>query len=191
MQDSAPSGAGRRHEVRREVRPAAPHEHGAVADLLVAVFTPIAARMPPDIAARYLDEVRDVQSRSAISELLVVADGGGQLTGAVTFLPDSAADDHPWPAGGAVLRLLAVAPSARSRGAGRALVDDCVDRARALARGFVGLHTAPLMDDARRLYEHLGFIRAPAWDFDAGVYYGSGPNGEDHVRGLAYVLPLD
>lgn len=173
------------------MRPAAVHEFAAVTDLLVAVFTPIAERMPPDVASRYLVEVRDVRLRSGVSELLVVADPGGHLAGTVTFLPDSAADAHPWPAGGAVLRLLAVAPDARSRGVGRALVGECVDRARSLERGFVGLHTAALMDDARRLYERLGFIRAPAWDFDAGAHYGSGPNGEDHVRGLAYVLPLD
>lgn len=167
------------------------HEFDAVADLLVAVLTPIAGRMPPAVASRYVDEVRDVRSRVGTGELLVATGRDGGFIGTVTFLPDAADDDHPWPAGGAALRLLAVAPSARGSGWGRALVAACVDRARILGRGFLGLHTSEVMAEARWLYEHVGFIRAPAWDFDAGIHYCRADATGAEFRGLAYVLPLD
>lgn len=173
------------------MRLAAEGEFDAVADLLVAVFTPIAKRMPPAVASRYLDEVRDVRGRSEATELLVVGTAGGALAGTVTFLPDSADDEHPWPAGGSVLRLLAVAPGARGAGMGRTLVQACVARASAQGRDFLGLHTSHVMEEACSLYERMGFIRAPAWDFDARTHYGSGAVIETELQGLAYVLPLD
>jgi ribosomal protein S18 acetylase RimI-like enzyme len=66
------------------------------------------------------------------------------------------------------IRLLAVAPAARARGVGKALARDCIERARALGRSSVVLHTTRAMETAWRMYEQLGFRRSPDLDFRQG-----------------------
>ena len=65
-------------------------------------------------------------------------------------------------------RLLAVAPEARGRGGGRALVLHCIELARAGQQGQVILHTTAAMKVAWRMYEQLGFQRSPDLDFSQG-----------------------
>lgn len=164
-----------------------------VPQLLLEAFDEHLGAFPPELARNYRVELTDVQSRLADSEL-IVARHAGNLVGSVTFLPDAGRDGHPWPAGGSVLRLLAVRPDRRSRGVGEVLTRECIERARGRDSTFLGLHTAPFMLSARRLYERLGFERCAEHDFDATRHYGSGEGGglEDHqaLTGLAYWLPL-
>jgi ribosomal protein S18 acetylase RimI-like enzyme len=63
------------------------------------------------------------------------------------------------------VRLLAVAPEARGTGVGRALMGECVRRARAMGATELGLHTSVSMRAAMQLYERMGFVRAPEFDF--------------------------
>jgi ribosomal protein S18 acetylase RimI-like enzyme len=65
-------------------------------------------------------------------------------------------------------RLLAVAPAARGRGVGRALMEECARRAREAGAAVLTLHTTEMMAAAVRLYERLGFQRAPELDFHPG-----------------------
>jgi ribosomal protein S18 acetylase RimI-like enzyme len=65
----------------------------------------------------------------------------------------------------------------------RALVLECVRRARAAGAPTLGLHTSQSMHTARRLYEQLGFVRDPDHDFQPP------PPGAELVEG--YRLPLD
>ena len=67
------------------------------------------------------------------------------------------------------IRLLAVTPAARGRGVGKALTHDCIERARALGRSSVVLHTTRAMETAWRMYEQLGFRRSPDLDFRQGA----------------------
>jgi ribosomal protein S18 acetylase RimI-like enzyme len=53
----------------------------------------------------------------------------------------------------------------RGRGVGRALVAECVRRARAMGAAALGLHTSASMTAAIALYEGLGFVRTPEHDF--------------------------
>jgi ribosomal protein S18 acetylase RimI-like enzyme len=62
--------------------------------------------------------------------------------------------------------LLAVAPSARGRGVGVALMNECIHRARSAAATALTLHTTDLMQAAMRLYERLGFERAHDLDLE-------------------------
>lgn len=113
----------------------------------------------------------------------IVADRGGEVLGSVMVFPPAASaygdltEAVHWPE----LRLLAVSDAARGLGVGRALVEECIRRARAGGASHLGLHTGPAMAVARRMYERMGFIRDPDHDFTA-------PSGEVVD---AYVLPLD
>lgn len=164
--------------------------------LLLEAYTPHLQRFPAQMAASYRAEITDVATRlSTPGHETIVAMGRGGIAGTVTFLPDAATDVHPWPPGGSVLRLLAVAPSFRGLGIARSLVEACVRRARARNATFLGLHTAPFMTDARRLYEGSGFRRDPAQDFDPYRHYSPGTESPGAatvgaLAGLAYVLEL-
>jgi GNAT superfamily N-acetyltransferase len=64
------------------------------------------------------------------------------------------------------LRLLAVKTSARGRGIGKMLVNECIRRARQAGATALGLHTGNSMAVALPMYERMGFVRVPALDFD-------------------------
>src|SRR5258706_16387456 len=59
-------------------------------------------------------------------------------------------------------RMLAVDPPAQGRGVGEALVHECVDEVRRAGRSRLAISSATDMTAAHRLYERLGFARAPA-----------------------------
>jgi GNAT superfamily N-acetyltransferase len=63
------------------------------------------------------------------------------------------------------VRLLAVAPEARGQGIGTALMEECIRRARGLGSPCLNLHTTDMMQVAMRMYERMGFVRAPELDF--------------------------
>lgn len=61
------------------------------------------------------------------------------------------------------MKRLFVRPSARGAGVGRALVDHVIDRARAAGHTRMVLDTLPIMRDAQRLYEQVGFRDVPPY----------------------------
>jgi predicted N-acetyltransferase YhbS len=116
---------------------------------------------------------------------LLVAEHDRRVVGTVTFYEDAAAEGLGWPPGWAGLRALGVEPAARGLGAGRALMDACLDRAEAARAPVLCLHTAAFMTAAVAIYEAMGFRRAPAFDFDVPAGGGAPPVGI-----LAYRLDL-
>lgn len=130
--------------------------------------------------AAYAGELAAAQERATEAELVVAVDEDGALLGTVTF----ALAGSPWAeishADEAEFRMLAVAPSARARGVGSALAQWCVDRAREQGCTAVALSTLTDMTTAHRIYERMGFVRAPARDWAPAP----------HVQLLAYVLDL-
>lgn len=159
------------------VRPVRAEEHAAAGRLVVAAYRALPGGRTSE---GYEAELADVARRAAEAEVLVaVAPGGtagggtagggtaaGALLGCVTFVPDAA---NPWAeeleAGEASLRMLAVDPAAQGRGAGRALLAACIERARALGRSAVLLHSTPWMPAAHHLYAAAGFDRVPERDW--------------------------
>ncbi|KQX53961.1 MULTISPECIES: GNAT family N-acetyltransferase [unclassified Streptomyces] len=115
----------------------------------------------------YLDVLRDTARRARESEVLVAADTEDGIIGGVTFaLGGTTWADIAVP-GEAEFRMLVVAPAARGRGVGEALVRACVDRARALPEcARIVLSTDAKMVSAHRIYERMGFVRTPERDWE-------------------------
>ena len=148
-----------------QIRNARPEELDTVSQLLKEAYQQYASSIPPEVWQSYLQDVMDVRSRLNDAEL-IVAGLNGQLAGAVTlFLRASDSIEEGWPKNWAGIRLLAVHPDYRNRGIGRALMEECLRRSRARGIHTVGLHTSTIMAIARRMYERMGFVRVPEFDF--------------------------
>ena len=175
-------------DVTITVREMRPDEAGAVSSLLLEANGEHLEHFPDPVAEGYRRELAGLATQLPASAVLV-ATTVGAIVGTVALVEDAEDDAHPWPPGGSILRVLAVAPAARGGGVGRLLTTACLDRARAIGSSYVGLHTSPFMVEARSLYERVGFVRAPEHDFDPAVHYGDGAKSSE-PWGLAYVLEL-
>ncbi|MEV8342097.1 GNAT family N-acetyltransferase [Streptomyces niveus] len=118
----------------------------------------------------YLETLRDVAARADGAEVLVAVDAGegagGGVLGGVAYVVAGSAWAEVAGDGEAEFRMLAVAPAARGRGVGDALVRECVARARATEGCVrVRLSTQKAMLGAHRIYERLGFVRTPERDW--------------------------
>ncbi len=160
------------------VRDARPDELDAVALLLKEAYEQYAPLVPREAWDSYLQDIMDVRGRMAESQL-IVAETHGRVSGAVTLYLNGSTS-LSWPRRWAGIRLLGVHPSFRGRGVGKALMDECVRRARDAGIKTIGLHTTTAMDVARRLYEKMGFVRVPEFDF----------HPDDDVVVMAYRLDL-
>ena len=144
-----------------EIRSAAPAEFPAVADLCVAAYAPFLVG-----DHHYVAVLRDVARRAAEAELLVAADREtGSLLGTVTFVPDGGPLGEIAGPAEAEFRMLAVDPAAQAGGVGTALARHVLEDSRRRAKGGVVCSSLPEMRAAHRIYERLGFRRAPERDW--------------------------
>jgi GNAT superfamily N-acetyltransferase len=145
------------------VREARPEEYEAIGELTVAAY----AIFPEVADPGYLAELRDVAGRAAICPVYAAMDDAGRVVGGATYVPGP---DNPLAeserTGEAGIRMLAVAPAAQGQGVGTALARALVERARAEGRRGIALLSLPAMTAAHRLYERLGFQRAPDRDWE-------------------------
>lgn len=158
------------------IREARPAEYDAIGELTVEAY-----RQVGENDETYYPELRDVADRaSKVPVLVAVDDESDEVLGAVTFVPGPGPFHEGEFGDAASLRMLAVAEAARGRGVGQALVEACVERARATGREALSLYTRPFMTAAHRIYERLGFERVPDqdWEFEPGEWL------------YAYRLPL-
>ena len=147
------------------IRVATPDDFEAASAVNRAAYAEYAAFMEPERIDRYLNNAGDVWSRQDAGDLLV-AELNGEIVGSLTYYapgPRSAA--QRWPSEWAGLRLLAVAPSARGLGIGRLLMEASIERARSDGAPVIALHTTEMMEIARAMYERMGFVRAPEYDW--------------------------
>ncbi len=150
------------------IREARPVELEAVESLVIGAYREFQPLFPEKVWVAWMANIRQV-IRATAGILLVAADKQGTIHGAVKFYPDAGqAALGSWPKGVASMRILAVHPASRGRGLGRLLVQECLRRARDLKVPAIYLYTGVFMDAARRLYESLGFERAPEFDREPG-----------------------
>jgi ribosomal protein S18 acetylase RimI-like enzyme len=150
------------------VREARPEEYAALGRITVDAY-----REAGETADDYFPELADVAGRAALVPVLAaVEDDTGRLLGTATYVPGPGPFHEGDFGDTASMRMLAVALDAQGRGVGRALVVECIERARRSGRGGLSLYTRPFMMAAHRLYESLGFRRVTEldWEFDPGEW---------------------
>ena len=140
------------------IRPARVDEYEAVGELVVRAYSTLPDRVPA-----YDAVLRDVAGRAATAEVLV-AETEGAVVGTVTFVPGPGPQAEVDDPDAAAIRMLGVAPEARGKGVGAALVEECIGRARKLGRLRVLLDTRQSMEAAHRVYDRAGFRRASELD---------------------------
>jgi len=163
------------------IRDARADERAAIRDLTLAAYEEYATIMASTAWAALQQAVlAGLDAEGAVER--IVAERDGALLGSVMLYPpatnayDDAGAGDGWPE----LRLLAVAPAARGQGVGTALIRECIRRARRAGASALGLHTSESLQAAIRMYERMGFVRAPEGDFR--------PSGAELV--MAYRLML-
>lgn len=99
---------------------------------------------------------------------IVVAEIAANIVGAVAYIPPhrrkAAYFDQAWP----VIRSLVVDPKSRGVGIGRALMQECIKRARRDRSPVIALHTSAILKVALAMYLRMGF----EWHHDAPAVYG-------------------
>ncbi len=163
------------------LRDARADDRAAIREMTLAAYAEYATIMVPTAWAGLRQAVLAGLEAEGAAER-IVAERDGALLGSVMLYPaaanayDSVIEGGNWPE----LRLLAVASAARGQGVGTALVQECMRRARRAGAAALGLHTSESLRAAIRMYEHMGFVRAPKGDFQ--------PDGAELV--MAYRVTL-
>jgi len=149
------------------VRGAEPGDRDAIQAVTLDAYLQYAEAIPAHWEG-YRQNILATLAAAAPGSQIVALDGD-RVVGAVllyaagTSIEIAGAGDTPvaFPE----VRLLAVAPSARGRGVGAALMNECMRRARSASATALTLHTTDFMEAAMRLYGRLGFVRAGDLDF--------------------------
>jgi len=139
-----------------------------------AMFEEYAASLDVDLCFQHFDEeLAQLPGYYAPPcGCVLLAETSEGIAGCVALRPLSTNDGDI----GEVKRLY-VRPVARGSGAGRALAEAVIERARAIGYGEIKLDTLATMDAARGLYASLGFAECPAYYVNPlpGVTYMSLP----------------
>ncbi len=141
------------------IRDALPADNPAVIALTLAANQEHAAALPEGWWVPYSENIRNALASAGPGQI-IVAELEGRLVGSMLLLPAEA-----YESGYPEIRLLAVDPAARGRGIASALMAECLRRVLQGGAVAIGLHTMEAMTTARRMYERMGFVRAPEFDF--------------------------
>jgi GNAT superfamily N-acetyltransferase len=149
------------------IRDALEGDREAAREVTLAAYEEYAKSIPPLFWEGYrknivesLDEMGPAQH--------IVAEYARKIVGSVLLYPPAASaygaearESSAIPE----MRLLAVNPALRGHGIGTALTRECVQRAQRAGAPALGLHTTDMMQTAMQMYERMGFVRAPEFDF--------------------------
>jgi ribosomal protein S18 acetylase RimI-like enzyme len=147
------------------IRDAHADERNAIRELTLRAYAEYATIMDPVTWAGLEGAILAALDSDAPAER-IVADDHGTLIGSVMLYPPAAKAygdmlaELSWPE----VRLVSVAPNARGRGVARALMGECLRRARNSGAKAIGLHTSRSMEAAMQMYKRMGFVRVPEYD---------------------------
>ncbi len=154
----------KKHTIR--IRAARDDERDTIRDLTLAAYEEYARIMAEPVWQGYRRQLlATLDSEGPVER--IVAEQDDTLVGSVLLYPPAtnaygkATAGSAWPE----VRLLAVAPTARGQGVGTALMGECERRAQHMGATALTLHTTDIMRTAMRMYERMGFVRAPELDF--------------------------
>ncbi len=153
-----PNSSGTGGQGSLQLRDARPEEQDMLTTVTLAAYEQYSATMPAEAWPVYRQNLMATLEGESPAER-IVAELDGTIVGVVHLYPATASTPLP------EIRLLAVAPAARGRGVGTALIEECLRRARTTGASAVGLHTMDVMEVAVRMYERMGFVPAPETDF--------------------------
>src|SRR6266536_4421573 len=150
----------------REVRPGEYEEAGRITASAWREFLPA----DPDTEwEAYVAEIADIRGRAGRTLVLGAFEDDRPL-GTVTLEVDRKIGNEgiPLAPDAANVRMLGVAPEARRRGVGRALMEAVIAEARARGKRAVTLNTGEKMRSAVAMYEAMGFVRGQDVVLDDG-----------------------
>jgi GNAT superfamily N-acetyltransferase len=152
--------------VRLVIRDARGDERDAMRDVTHAAYEEYAAMLPEAVWAGYRRQLAATLDSEESVERIVAERNGAIMGSVLLFPPSTKAYGSGVPrADCPEVRLLAVVPAARGDGVGTALMNECAQRARRVGAPALGLHTMDFMRAAVRIYDRLGYVRAPDLDF--------------------------
>lgn len=148
------------------IRDARADEREAIWQVTRAAYEEYAIAVSPQFWETYSQNIRATLSKEEPVER-IVAELSGVLVGSVLLYPpaSNAYSGNTVSANWPEVRLLAVVPSARGQGIGRALMEECKRRARNMGATALGLHSMESMKAAIHMYQGMGFVHVPELDF--------------------------
>ncbi|MEO5953919.1 MAG: GNAT family N-acetyltransferase [Chloroflexia bacterium] len=159
-----------------KIRTAPDNDLEAATAVTLASYAEFKDDMPPEIFDGYMDSIVSTMASDRDTVEHIIAERDGEIVASVLLMPANRSVEGP---DGEIyivplpeVRLLGVLPSERGKGVGRALVAECISRARASGAAALSLHTIPFMLNAIKLYENMGFVHIPEEDVAPapGVY---------------------
>jgi len=159
-----------------KIRLGLPGEHERALEITLAAYVEYEKVLRPEYWESYREHIVDTLSADLGEGHQLVAESDGQVVGTALYYPPGTSfgedvEDATMSPNCPEVRLLAVAPEGRGLGVGRALMVECVDRARKSGAPGLVLHAMAMMKTARSLYEDMGFVRAPELDFQPAEFW--------------------
>ncbi|MGH3941395.1 MAG: GNAT family N-acetyltransferase [Pseudonocardiaceae bacterium] len=168
------------------VRPASLEERAEVRNLLRAAYQEYTADIPAHVHRIYLTDLLDLDRGGGPTTLVALV--AGRIVGTARLYTVGSAGTATLPDGSARVRAVGVLPDLRGAGIAGELMAECARLAGQGGASRLVLHTMEFMPAAIRLYERLGYRRAPKWDLDLAARYRL-PAGNRFVA-IAYQIDL-
>ncbi|CAM5207276.1 putative N-acetyltransferase YhbS OS=Ureibacillus acetophenoni OX=614649 GN=SAMN05877842_1183 PE=4 SV=1 [Ureibacillus acetophenoni] len=148
------------------IRDALPTEFAKVKEIRLAAYEEHAGKVPESHWNALKQQIIADEDTPGIET--IVAEVDGEIVGTAVLYPAETSayqglvdNQLTYPE----LRKLAVSDKARGKGVAKALIQECINRAKKKGYASMGLHTADYMETAMKLYEKIGFVRTPEEDF--------------------------
>lgn len=150
------------------IRDAADEDREAIRSVLLSAYEQYRHELPEDRWNEYRNNIASSVDAPGATGWLV-AEEDGRIVGSATLFGSSiAAYGQDLGIESPIIRLLAVHPDERGKGAATALLREAARRAKEAGAQTLHLHTSDMMASAVRLYERLGFER----DTDKDIWNG-------------------